>query len=237
MFLWTAEKIELLRQAGEHTAFYRTLAAAAAPYLSPADHVADVGCGLGYLSRELSNYVNRVTAVESDDAALDVLRQSCPENVTPLCANAFTYVPEEPFDAMVFCFFGHISDAVKIAAKHCRKQVLVFTKNYPEHRFSAGHYPIEGHGLPTFCTWLEETGIPYESDSLEVEFDQPFRSLEQARRFYELYRQVGDEPLFTDEFLLHKLVSTDNPDLPLCLPHVRQVGFLRLDANKIRKRI
>ena len=51
MFLWTAEKIELLRQAGEHTAFYRTLAAAAAPYLSPADHVADVGCGLGYLSR------------------------------------------------------------------------------------------------------------------------------------------------------------------------------------------
>lgn len=237
MFLWTAEKIELLRQAGEHTTFYRTLATAAAPYLSLADHVADVGCGLGYLSRELSHYVNHVTAVESDDAALNVLRQNCPQNVTPLCADAFTYAPEEPFDAMVFCFFGHVSDAVKIAAKHCRKQVLVFTKNYPEHRFSAGHYPIEGHGFPAFCTWLEKNGIPYESTTLEVEFDQPFRSLEQARRFYELYRQAGDEPLFTDEFLLHKLVSTDDPDFPLRLPHVRQVGFLRLDADEIRKRI
>ena len=237
MFLWTAGKIELLRQAGEHTAFYRTLAAAAAPYLSSADHVADIGCGLGYLSRELSNYVNHVTAIESDDAALDVLRQNCPPNVTPLCANAFTYVPEEPFDAMVFCFFSHISDAAEIAVKRCRKQILVFTKNYPEHRFSAGHHPIEGHGFPSFCTWLEETGIPYESDSLEVEFGQPFRSLEQARRFYEFYRQDGDDSLFTDEFLLHKLISTDDPDFPLCLPHLRQVGFLRINADEIRKKL
>lgn len=237
MFLWTAEKMQLLRQAGEHTAFYRTLAAAAAPYLSPAGHVADVGCGLGYLSRELSHYVNHVTAIESDDAALDVLRQDCPKNVTPLCVDAFAYAPEEPFDDMVFCFFGHIADAVEIAAKYCRGKVLVFTKNYPEHRFSAGHHPIEGHGFPSFCTWLEETGIPYESDSLEVEFDQPFRSLEQARRFYALYCQAGDEPLFTDDFLLHKLVSTDDPDFPLCLPHVRQVGFLRLDADEIRKKL
>lgn len=236
MFLWTAEKIELLRQAGEHTAYYRTLAAAAAPYLSPADHVADVGCGLGYLSRELSSYVNHVTAIESDGTALDVLRQDCPKNVTTLCVDALTYAPEEPFDAMVFCFFGHVSDVVEIAAKHCRKQVLVFTKNYAEHRFSAGHYPIEGHSFPAFCAWLDEAGIPYEGDTLEVAFDQPFRSLEQARRFYELYRQVGDESFFTDEFLLNKLVPTKDPDFPLCLPHLRQIGFLRLDADEIRKR-
>lgn len=236
MFLWTAETIALAQQAAERTAYYRTLAAKAAPYLSPADHVADVGCGLGYLSRELSHYVNRVTAIERNAAALDVLRQDCPENVTPLCADALAYVPAKPFDAMVFCFFGHISDVVGIAAAQCGGSVLIFTKNYSEHRFTAGHHPIGAHSFSSFCRWLNEAGIPYESDMWEAEFDQPFRSLSQARQFYQLYRHAGDESLFTDDFLLHKLVSADDSDFPLRLPHQRQVGFLRLDADEIRRR-
>ena len=237
MLQWTAESIRLARQASERTDYYRTLAATAAKYLSGTDRVADIGCGLGYLSREISHYVNHVTAIEQDSHALDILRQECPENVTPICADALVYTPKEPFDAMIFCFFGHISDIVDLAARHCRGQVLVFTKNYPEHRFSAGHHPIEGHGFPSFRTWLEETDIPYESDCLDVAFDQPFHSLEEARRFFTLYSRDGDPALFTDEFLKSRLVAADDPAFPLCLPQRRQVGFLRLDADEIRKKL
>ena len=110
MFEWTEERVSFMADACERTDFHEKLAALLAPYLKKTDSVCDAGCGLGYLSLALSPLVGHVTAAERDDRALDVLRRQLARrhicNVTPLCTDVLAYTPSEPFDAMVFCFFG-----------------------------------------------------------------------------------------------------------------------------------
>ena len=119
MFEWTEERVSFMADACERTDFHEKLAALLAPYLKRTDSVCDAGCGLGYLSLALSPLVGHVTAAERDDRALDVLRRQLARrhirNVTPLCTDVLAYTPSEPFDAMVFCFFGSMEEIVAAA--------------------------------------------------------------------------------------------------------------------------
>ena len=110
MFRWTDDMIRYMADAGRRTDFHRRLTAELLPYLSPQDRVCDAGCGLGFLSLALAPHVRHVTAADCDAQALSVLKGELAtrhiENVTPLCTDIFTDRPAEPYDAMVFCFFG-----------------------------------------------------------------------------------------------------------------------------------
>ena len=120
MFEWTEERVSFMADACERTDFHEKLAALLSPYLKRTDSVCDAGCGLGYLSLALSPLVGHVTAAERDDRALDVLRRQLVRrhirNVTPLCTDVLAYTPSEPFDAMVFCFFGSMEEIVAAAS-------------------------------------------------------------------------------------------------------------------------
>ena len=120
MFEWTEERVSFMADACERTDFHTKLAALLSPYLKKTDSICDAGCGLGYLSLALSPLVGHVTAAERDDRALDVLRRQLARrhicNVTPLCTDVLAYTPSEPFDAMVFCFFGGMEDSERTVA-------------------------------------------------------------------------------------------------------------------------
>ena len=98
------------------------------PYLSPQDRVCDAGCGLGFLSLALAPHVRHVTAADCDAQALSVLKEELAarhiENVTPLCTDIFTDRPAEPYDAMVFCFFGSMDEILSVARSRCRGTVI-----------------------------------------------------------------------------------------------------------------
>ena len=125
MFEWTEERVSFMADACERTDFHEKLAALLSPYLKKTDSVCDAGCGLGYLSLALSPLVGHVTAAERDDRALDVLRRQLARrhirNVTPLCTDVLAYTPSEPFDAMVFCFFGSMEEIVAAAVRLARE--------------------------------------------------------------------------------------------------------------------
>lgn len=225
--------------AGE-TDFYRRLAAELLPYLTPEDAVCDAGCGLGHLSLALSPYVRTVTAVEREQRALAVLERELAlrhiENVHPCCEDVFTHRPEKPYDAMVFCFFGSMDEILSVAAARCRGTVIAVKRDQTDHRFTVTKQPLGGtHVVDAACRRLSELGIPYELKRTAFRFDQPFRSWEDARRFFEVYRRRDDASLITDALLRERLEETGDSEFPWRLPSLRPAGILVFDAAKIQE--
>lgn len=65
---------------------------------------------------------------------------------------------------------------------------------------------------------------------------QPFRTLSDARRFFELYRQPDDTTPITDALLQTRLTATGREDFPFYLPQSRRFGLLRWHAGTMPER-
>ena len=239
MFRWTDDMIRFMADAAGCTDFHQRLASELLPWLHPDDTVCDAGCGLGYLSLALAPHVRHITAAERDAAALAVLERELAarhiENVTPLCADVFTHRPDRPYDAMVFCFFGSMDEILSVAAAQCRGRVIAVKRDQAAHRFTVTRQPLGGsHELEAACRRLSELGIPYQLKRTAFHFDQPFRSWEDARRFFEIYRRRDDASLITDELLRQRLEATGDGEFPWRLPSVRPAGIIAFDALKIQ---
>ena len=128
-------------------------------------------------------------------------------------------------------------DEILSAAKaQCRGRVIAVKRDQTAHRFTVTRQPLGGsHGLEAACRRLEELSIPYELKRTAFRFDQPFRSLEDARRFFALYRRQDDAALITEELLRERLEATGDAVFPWRLPSLRPAGILLFDASNIPK--
>ena len=227
MFKWTQESIAYMDDACRRTDFHRKLTAELRPYLRETDCVCDAGCGLGYLSLSLAPYVGAVTAVERDSQALAVLEREVKArgiaNVTAVQDDVLAYRPDTRFDAMVFCFFGSMDEILAAAARCCRGTVLAVVRNDARHRFSGKSRGPGRHSYETACRILTEKGINFTTRTASFAFDQPFRSLEAARRFFELYGGSEDWRA--------RLVETGDPEFPWRLPSRRDFGLIVFQAG------
>ena len=227
MFKWTQESIAYMDDACRRTDFHRKLTAELQPYLRETDCVCDAGCGLGYLSLSLAPYVGAVTAVERDSQALAVLEREVKArgiaNVTAVQDDVLAYRPDTRFDAMVFCFFGSIEEILAAAARCCRGTVLAVVRNDARHRFSGKSRGPGRHSYDTACRILTEKGISFTTRTASFVFDQPFRSLEAARRFFELYGGSEDWRA--------RLVETGDGEFPWRLPSRRDFGLIVFQAG------
>lgn len=237
MQLWYEDMVRFMRDASEYGTYNQELTALLAPYLTKDMTICDAGCGLGYLSLALAPHVGRVVSVDRNHEAVAVLEENCRtlgvENVAPRCGSIQDAAPEEKYDAMVFCFFGGIHEILATARAQCRGPVFIITRNYRNHRFSVGSYPTGNYGRRRSSGVLTELGIPFEERIMTLEFGQPFRSMEDARLFFEVYSNDEDKSAITDEFLQGKVVRTGREDYPFYMPHRRELAFLKFDAADI----
>ena len=234
MFEWNADKVRFMEDAAAWGDFHARLAALLTPYLPTDGHICDAGCGTGHLSLALSPYVKQVTAVDVSGEALALLADNCRKrditNIDIRCGDIARLPPEEPYDAMVFCFFGHIEEILAISAAQCRGTVLAIMRNDSAHRFSAAQSAIRHGGYPRGRAELTARGIPFRAREGELPMGQPFRTLDDARRFFELYRRDGDTTPVTDALLQARLTATGREDFPFFLPRSRRFGLLRWET-------
>ena len=237
--LWNEDMVRFMRDASEYGNYNRELAKRLAPYLNRQNDICDAGCGLGYLSLELASCAGTVTAVERNPDALAVLAENCRSrgirNIIPRCGLVGEVVPEKKYDAMVFCFFGGIHEILETARGQCDGQVIVISRNYTTHRFSVGSHSTGNYGYHNASRVLRELGVPCEEETLELEFGQPFRCLEDVRRFFELYSRDEDKGVITDEFLRKKIVSQDHREFPFYMPYKRNLAIIRFKAKDLPK--
>lgn len=239
MQLWYKDMVRFMKDASEFGTYNQELARLLAPHLTKQTHICDAGCGLGYLSLALAPCVGQVSSVEKNPDAVAVLKENCRrfgvDNVTAKCGELDSTAPEEKYDAMVFCFFGSIDEILSAAKKQCSGNVFIITRNYTTHRFSVGSHKTGSYGYKSASETLSALGIPYDEKIFDLEFGQPFRSLEDARCFFEIYSKDADKTAITDEFLRGKVVQTGREDFPLYMPHRRNLALLRFDAKDIKE--
>ena len=229
MLVWTPDTVRFQRDAAQYGSYHKTLAARLAAHLPPGAHVCDVGCGLGYLSRALAPYCKRVTAIDSEPLALDVLRKDTPENVEVFEGDVFTLSPDRRFDAMVFCFFGTMDETLLLARKHCHGKVIVVKRGWTQHRFSLQSESVRRDACEDAERYLRTRGIPFLREELTLDMGQPFRSKEDAVRFFEAY---GSEAVtFSD--VEARLVKTGDTAFPYYLPQEKPLGIFIFDAKEI----
>ena len=233
---WEKDMVRFMRDASEYGTYHQELANRLSPYLNKEMHICDAGSGLGYLSLALAPLVASVTGVERHPDASAVLAENSRrlglDNVIARCGLIETIRPERPYDAMVFCFFGGIDEILSVAKAQCRGRVFIITRNYTTHRFSVGEHSTGSYGRRTSRDTLEKLGIPFEESTLRLEFGQPFRSFEDARRFYETYSKDADKTVITDEFLVARLVRGEG-DFSYYMPHRREAAILTFESKDI----
>ena len=229
MLVWTPDTVRFQRDAAQYGTYHKTLAKHLAAHLPPNAHVCDAGCGPGYLSRALAPYCKRITAIDSDVLALDVLREDTPENVKVFEGDLFTLSPDRRFDAMVFCFFGTMDETLLLAKRHCRGKIIVVKRGWTRHRFSPASAPVQRDTSSETEQYLRVRGIPFAHETLLLDMGQPLRSQDDAVRFFEAY---GNEAVtFSD--VEARLVKTDNAAFPYYLPQEKPLGIFIFDVKDV----
>lgn len=239
MFRWTDEMIAFMRDADAYGDFHRALAEALAQLIGKRQHVCDAGCGTGALACALARLYPHVTAVDiSPDAAAYVKKSAAAlglENLDVVCGDIGANPPKTPYDAMTFCFFGSVDEILRIGAAQCRGMVAIVMKDYVNHRFSIGKQPLRGHTAAGAQARLDALGVSYRLEHLSLEMGQPFRTLDDAVRFFQIYSRDEDPALITPEHVAARLVRTGRADFPLYLSGRRQMGIFLIETDNIRE--
>ncbi len=228
---WTNESIAYLRDAAKVNDYYRILAGKIAQDLPCGAHVCDAGCGVGELSLALAARGMRVTAVDISAAAIESLKKRAEGDLAALCGEVENLPPQEKYDAMVFCLFGSTEQALSIAREQCAGKVFLIKRDYTHHRFSAGELELGRYSASRAESVLRARGIPFESESLSLEFGQPFRSLFAAERFFAIYAR-GQE-IFRPHEIREKLVRREDSEFPYYLPHEKKLRLFAFDVKDL----
>lgn len=225
---WTAQRVQFMADAASYGAFAAQIAEAVAAEVPVRGHICDAGCGTGWLATALARRFAAVTAVDTSADALSVLRAKHVPNLEIVQADLFQYAPPEPFDAMVFCFFGSIGQTLEIARRCCRGTVVLVKRSHPERQFAAGspHRNTTSYAEDD----LAARGIPYRVRTLRVEMGQPLRTEADAVRFVQA---CSDAPELVDpEDVIRRLEPIDgHPEFRFYLPREREIGLFSFEIN------
>ena len=229
---WSEEVIAYMHDAMEQSDYYARIAARIAPHLDASCHLCDAGCGMGGLSLALAPSCGHITAIDQNPLVTEYLRLRAGENIEVLCTDMAAHQPREKYDAMAFCLFGSMEETLQLARKLCRGDVFLVKRDYERHRFSAGDIKLGRFTANYAENYLQERNIPFTAERFRASFDQPFRSLAAAERFFTLYNR-SETAAFTPEEIAAKLVETGDAAFPYVLPNDKQLCLFRFSAQDI----
>ena len=233
--LWTPDMIRFMQDAAAVNGCYPALARAVHEILPGGGRLCDAGCGIGSLSLALAPYFSHVVAADASPEAIQALRRSGPpDQVEPRLCDVLSDVPKQPYDAMVFCFFGTLEEVLRTARRQCSGTVVLIRRTRDTHRFShSAARRSRRQNLEQLCRALEERGIPFHSREVEVDMGQPFRTLEDAVLFFRTHSRDDDPAALTPEAVQQRLERRDDPVFPWYFPVHERIGLLWLQACDI----
>ncbi len=222
MHFWKPNMIRFMKNASEHTEYHTALAKSILSRLGPEPTICDAGCGLGYLSLELSKGAKKVIAVDSNPAPLAVLKENIAKrgitNIEVACTDLEEFTQPESICVMVYCFFGDGALICETAKRSGAKLAIAISS-------------VKGHKMPNredIRERLTRMGAKFEEERLELALDQPFLSKEDALLFFETYGSTDAYSKMSEEEFLSKLVEGEDEGFPLVLPipkHLYMIAF------------
>ena len=237
MINWSPEGIAFRIDSENYCHIGADIARKIMPFISRESAVADCGCGLGHVSLELCRCGINATAIDVCAEPLEALKKLALnegiENLTVINSD-YSALPEDlSFDHMIFCLSGDIDTILDVAEKHCTGRVIIIRQRWKNHRFSLNESPIRESQNENIPQKLSELGIPYEILDFNQERGQPFRSPEDAVKFFRLYDTSGAE--ITSETVLSRLVENNDPEFPYFKPASNAMSMIVLNVSDIHE--
>ena len=241
LFNWTEEKLEWYVRGSLYAGFHRTLAEKIRPALEKTDALVDLGCGPGLIDLELAQDVKSITAIDINQIVLQHLEEDIADrkntNIRTVCGD----VKESPddllpssFDVALFSFFGGPGEVFEVAYQKASRLVIIIT-----HGSDTAKKPskIGGEFHRAFAgdvsAWLDENKLKYTTTYDSYDFGQPFVSLEEAERFFEVYAKEGEvgseERLAQIDKQLSLVKKTDDPKYPYYFPNMKDTAIFLVE--------
>lgn len=220
-FQWTDDSIRWMRDASQKSRYYAAIAERISAHLPPSSRVFDAGGGLGDLAIWLSYHVKHVTLIERDPKAVAAFRERCPQNVSAMLGDVFGYIPDQLYDALALCFFGHPDEILPLARELTRGKTFVVQAAEAEKAFSLDGAKAS-YTVHDVAAELKAQGVPYSLEFFEAEHGQPFRSKEDALAFFSFYEK---RPVRLEE-IIPRLTATGDKAFPFYAAANRKLGLL-----------
>ena len=241
MFEWTPKMIDFMRDASEYNNYHEILSQKIKNYFTFDSHICDAGCGLGYLSLAISDKFEKVTSIDVSNVAIEVLKNNVNDkdckNINVIEGDIWDIKSDYVYDGIIFCFFGSISEILKIAKIQCSGKIIIIKRNWKDHRFSKKtQNPVKkgrGFSYRDAKIFLEKSNIPFKCETLKVEMGQPFRTVKDAVEFFKIYDKTGKEIEFSESNVSGRLRLEESNDFPYYYSSKKEIGIIILDTSDI----
>lgn len=231
--VWNKKTINWFHTASTYTGFHRRLAEMLLPQLKTGGSFCDLGCGIGQLDLELAPHAERITCVDINPIALDVLRQEAAQkgitNLEVLQADAGSI--EGLWDNVLMTFYGRAENMLDHALKLCRNNLIFVTHAADEGSFSpknARHPKCET--VDRTIAILQQRGLNYQLINETLEYGQPLSSREEALDFIATYSK-NTAPEALQAHLDEHLRENDHPDWPYYFPSQKRFGIIIISRS------
>jgi cyclopropane fatty-acyl-phospholipid synthase-like methyltransferase len=227
LFDWNADTIRWYLDAEMYSGFYRRIAEAVAPGLDGYQTMCDLGCGLALFDFEVAPRFETVRCVDMNETALRSVRERAERlGLTNLVTRLDDcYHLTGAWDVVFMSFFG--SRELDRFLPMCRKLVAVVSAVSDSELFPMKQRRYKKNTVDDTKKYLDEKGIGYKLTTMQLEFGQPFVSLDDARRCVRYY-----VPEITDaeagDYLTNRLKETAGEVWPYYLPRMKSVGLFEL---------
>lgn len=200
---WSEQSILWYERASSRSDFHERLVDLIVPCLEKNETIIEAGCGLGYEAEILKR---RGYSIQAYDLSKDVIDAAKRRSQLDIFHCKDFYQLEEKPDTLLCINFGHMDRQSDLAQMLChagRKLVCIVSKH-------------SAHGLETrrdrsdlIESLVREKGLGYERKDFSLSFDQPLKSMEEARSFLD-WTYLGD----STESYLEFVEKTEDRDYP-----------------------
>jgi hypothetical protein len=183
----------MFRQASEFTGFHKKLAVLIEPYLNERWTMADIGCGLALLDFHLAGSVKSITALDIDEDALADVERHIDEELAANRNDArkietrrmdVSEIGDERWDVTLMSFFaGSVEKAGKGLSLADHRSVVIMHGHERGGIFDPARTDKPRMTVPEMEDYLTAAGYGYRKIIVDLQFGQPFRTIEEIHEF------------------------------------------------------
>lgn len=237
MFKWDEKNIGWYASAAEKSNHHKIMVEALKKYLKEDDVVFDLGCGLGYLSMEISKIVKKVVAVDINGDALKHLEKECAlrhiDNIEIVCDDWTKWTPKTKGDVVILSYCNGINHSFNKLESLTNRYIIsiLLTSNNGTNFNLNKHVDIpklfkNRETAETVRPVLDTKHIKYDFEDITTEFGQPFNNLTEAREFIKHYFKLTDKDKI-DEYIKQFIIDKESY---YYLPNKKYSGITVIDT-------
>jgi hypothetical protein len=254
MNLWTPGIVHFMEDASAQTRYFRELGGIVKAAVPAGSYLCDAGCGMGQLAIELAPWAGGIEAVDRSVNAISYLSGRLAmlgvTNVAPIASEMQRVRPMRTYDYMVFSLSMGVEDAYGCARALGVQRFCVVNKVHARMDAERARTATAlGHGAPGWqprqltprprrpivydfaaeLKRLKRHGYRCSGREVELEFGQPFKSLDEAQWYYRIFRN-HTYPGGIDKYLLaSQLEHHEGAAFPWYLPIQRHLAVFECE--------